>query len=255
MRLAPSRNDVEQLLLATTSVERQTADVEARRTAVLERIAEIVGGEGGFWGWGRGHPLDSALTPVVGVPFGFTPGEWAAVVEASLDDDGRDLCAHPIAERLRSDRHVTMARAMLWNDDQWRRSRTYTRHLSPIGWDDWLTSVKYLGTDSWCCLTLWRRTGRPSFGEREAALLDLALAGIRWLHPAVSEVVPPNIFIGLSHRQRMVMMFLLDGSSRKQIAANLGVTLHTVNDHVKAIYERFQVNSATELAARFLKVQ
>lgn len=79
------------------------------------------------------------------------------------------------------------------------------------------------------------------------------MAGIGWLAPQVSESIPDEAFAGITPRQRLVMLFLLDGLSRKQIAANLGLTLHSVNDHVKALYDRFNVKSATELAARFLK--
>jgi DNA-binding CsgD family transcriptional regulator len=53
----------------------------------------------------------------------------------------------------------------------------------------------------------------------------------------------------------MVMLCLLDGLSRKQIASHLGITLHTVNDHMKTLFAQFDVNSTTELAAKFLKAR
>lgn len=253
MHSTPSRDDVVRLLLAVTDIEQQYVEIEQRRVTILQKIARLLSAEAGFWGWGRGHPIDSSLAPVVGIPFGFTPGEWTVIMEASLDDDGQSMGARPIAERLRVDPQVTVTRSMLWADEQWVATSTYLRHLAPIGWSDWMTSVHYLADDTWCCLTLWRRIGEPPFGEAEARLLDLALAGIRWLHPRISEAIPPQAFVDLSPRQRMVMMYLLDGLSRKQIASTLGVSLHTVNDHVKSLYERFGINSATELAARFLK--
>jgi DNA-binding NarL/FixJ family response regulator len=67
--------------------------------------------------------------------------------------------------------------------------------------------------------------------------------------------VPPQVFDGLTPRQRVILMMLLDGMSRKQIAIHVGTTLHTVNDHCKALYQHFGVNSATELASKFLKAQ
>ena len=255
MPISLSRDEIIQLFLVVTSIEQQAADIVERRAAVLERLAEIVEAEGGFWGWGRGHPVASAITPVASVSFGFTSQEWTAIIAASLDDDTKALCTWPIAERLRTTPHVTMARSMLWTDEEWYGSGMYARHLHSIGWDDWMTSVRYLSDDTWSCLTLWRRQGRAPFGPREVALVDLAVAGIHWLHPRASETIPPQAFVDLTDRQRMVMIYLLDGLSRKQIANSLGVTLHTVNDHVKSLYERFQINSATELAAKFLKAR
>jgi len=81
------------------------------------------------------------------------------------------------------------------------------------------------------------------------------MGSISWMQPRVSESVPAETFVGLTPRQRTVMLQLLDGQSRKQIAQSLGITVHTANDHIKAIYEHFQVRSATELAAKFLQSQ
>lgn len=255
MRQVPTRDEVERLLLAVTGVEQQSGDLATRRLAILEEIARIASAQAGFWGWGRGHPMDSTIAPVVGLPFGFTPSEWAVIMEASLDEDGRAMSGEPIADLLKTSPQVTAARSTFWTDEQWHSTPSFQRHLAPIGWDDWLTSVRYLSDDTWCCLTLWRRAGRPPFGPGEIAFLDLALAGTRWLHPKISEAIPPQAFVDLTPRQRMVMTYLLDGLSRKQIAAILGVSFHTINDHVKSLYERFEVNSATELAARFLKAR
>ena len=248
-----SREDVEGLLLAVTRFELEVPDLATRRVAILECIAALCGCAAGFWGWGRGHPLSSEITPLASLPFGFTPTEWSGIIEASLNEDCKTMCSGPIAERLRATPRVTLTRAMLWTDAEWHSCATFRRYLEPLGWDDWVTSVCYLHEDTWNCLTLWQRLGAPSFGAREASLLDLALAGIRWLQPRVSETMPAEAFVELTPRQRMVMMCLLDGLSRKQIAASLNVTIHTVNDHVKALYERFRVNSATALAAAFLK--
>lgn len=244
---------IKSLFLAVTGIEQQSADLGTRRVSVLERIASLTGAEGGFWGWGRGNPVETTIAPVVGIPFGFTPAEWPVIMEASLDEDGRNFFARQIADRLQENPHVSVTRSLLYSDSQWYEIPSYRRHLEPIGWDDWMTSVIYLADDTWCCLTLWRRAGRLPFQSAELAILDIALGGILWLHPRISESVPAESFVDLTPRQRMMMIYLLDGLSRKQIAASLGISLHTVNDHVKSLYERFQVHSATELTARFLK--
>jgi DNA-binding CsgD family transcriptional regulator len=45
---------------------------------------------------------------------------------------------------------------------------------------------------------------------------------------------------------------LLAGDSLKQVAQRLGVTRHTVDEHVGIIYRKFGVNSRAELLARFV---
>lgn len=55
---------------------------------------------------------------------------------------------------------------------------------------------------------------------------------------------------GLTPRQRDVLSLMLLGRPMGQIAAQLGISEHTANDHRKAIYTSMGVNSRAELAAR-----
>lgn len=55
---------------------------------------------------------------------------------------------------------------------------------------------------------------------------------------------------GLTERQVEIVLHLARGLSSKDIAAEVGLSAHTVRDHVKAIFERTGVNSRGELLAR-----
>lgn len=54
----------------------------------------------------------------------------------------------------------------------------------------------------------------------------------------------------LTAREREVAQGLGQGLSEKQLAARLGVTVHTVHTYVKRLYRKLQVNSRTELLRR-----
>jgi DNA-binding NarL/FixJ family response regulator len=54
----------------------------------------------------------------------------------------------------------------------------------------------------------------------------------------------------LSGREREVLVHLLDGRSNDEIAGAMGVITRTVEAHLTRLYERFDVRSRTELAAR-----
>ena len=56
----------------------------------------------------------------------------------------------------------------------------------------------------------------------------------------------------LSEAQRRVLDCLLQGSSEKEVANQLGVSQHTVHSHAKRIYEKLRVNSRAELLALFV---
>ena len=51
----------------------------------------------------------------------------------------------------------------------------------------------------------------------------------------------------LSNREREVAELLLQGKSNKLIASSLGISVRTVEFHLKNIYAKFQVSSRIEL--------
>lgn len=58
---------------------------------------------------------------------------------------------------------------------------------------------------------------------------------------------------GLSKRENEVLELLVKGQSYKQIATNSFVSIDTVRSHIKNIYIKLQVNSATEAVSKALK--
>ena len=50
----------------------------------------------------------------------------------------------------------------------------------------------------------------------------------------------------LSNREHQVLVGLVEGDPYKTIAANHGMSLDTVRTHVRNLYRKLRVNSATE---------
>lgn len=57
----------------------------------------------------------------------------------------------------------------------------------------------------------------------------------------------------LTHKEKEVLRCLVDGLSYKMIADKLEITFHTVNAHIKNIYEKLHVNSASEAVSKALR--
>lgn len=59
--------------------------------------------------------------------------------------------------------------------------------------------------------------------------------------------------VDLSQRERDVLNGLAEGLAYKQIADHLGVSIHTVRNYIRRIYEKLHVQSRTEAVAKFLR--
>jgi DNA-binding NarL/FixJ family response regulator len=63
---------------------------------------------------------------------------------------------------------------------------------------------------------------------------------------------PTDASADLSPREREVLNGLAEGQVYKQIAERLGVSIHTVRNYIRRIYEKLHVQSRTEAVAKFM---
>jgi DNA-binding NarL/FixJ family response regulator len=56
----------------------------------------------------------------------------------------------------------------------------------------------------------------------------------------------------LTEKEKMVLQHLVQGMSYKMIADKCGISYHTVNTHIKKIYEKLHVHSVSEAVAKAL---
>lgn len=64
---------------------------------------------------------------------------------------------------------------------------------------------------------------------------------------------PGNETAELSPREREVLDGLAEGQAYKQIATRLGVSIHTVRNYIRRIYEKLHVRSSAEAVAKYLR--
>lgn len=62
-----------------------------------------------------------------------------------------------------------------------------------------------------------------------------------------------NEFYNLTEREKEILRCLVDGQSYKMIADTLSISYHTVNAHIRKIYEKLHVNSSQEAISKALK--
>jgi DNA-binding NarL/FixJ family response regulator len=58
---------------------------------------------------------------------------------------------------------------------------------------------------------------------------------------------------GLTFREEEILRELVKGASYKKIADRMGLSIHTVNNHIRRIYEKMQVHSRGEAVAKLTR--
>ncbi|MDB5388887.1 MAG: transcriptional regulator, LuxR family [Planctomycetaceae bacterium] len=243
------------LLASALAIGDDNPNLADRRRAILNVLAELIDADAGFWSWGRGWPEMESVTPIALVDFGFTDEQRGDIVAWSLDHDATRNFERRIEVRVRQNFQATSLCEDVFTDSEWDANPLMRQQLVKAGFEDWIHTVRYSTGDTWSSMFLLRNLGKPRFVRQEADVVDVAHSNIAWLHSNTEEALSPESFVGLKPRQRAVMLMLLDGLSRKKIASLLGIVEDTVGDHIKAIYNHFNVSSATELAALFLRAK
>lgn len=65
--------------------------------------------------------------------------------------------------------------------------------------------------------------------------------------------VPTIADFGLTRRENEILLLLIDGLSYKEIASRCYISPETMNSHIKNIYQKLNVHSRAQIAARFRK--
>jgi DNA-binding NarL/FixJ family response regulator len=111
---------------------------------------------------------------------------------------------------------------------------------------------------------LLRRTPSAGFLEPIAGLLKRGgssvteMAAAVWQHFKDSFVLPPTgaaepPLANLTQREHEVLALLSKGHPDKDIADQLGISVYTVHEHVRNIFEKLQVHNRTEAVVKFLQ--
>jgi DNA-binding NarL/FixJ family response regulator len=68
-----------------------------------------------------------------------------------------------------------------------------------------------------------------------------------------ARLAPPKGDYGLSAREKEILEAMVQGKIKKEIAAQLDLSFHTVDTHLRNIYQKLEVNTRTGAVAKALK--
>ena len=247
-----SETDVRDMMAVLGHIAGLEEDLATRRRVLLERLADLIDAD--CWHWcllGRKTPGELPTFSVY-LKGGFTEERFAKYLKAQEHPEMAMFNAPMLSDLEKAGSHVTRLRQQVDPENHFPKSEVYRlwreADVAPL-----ILSMRPTSNGQVSAVTLFRNFDRHLFNERDNRIVHVMLSSVPWLH---DEAWPnhPNRRVGvLSPRLHTVINLLLQGMGRKQIAAQMNISIHTVNDYIKDVYARFEVHSQSELIRRFVE--
>lgn len=244
--------DARCMVRLVADVAGMNGDLRQAKKHLMEGLKSLVRADCWVWMLAYLHP-DKPPSYASLQHGGFTKERFSRYLQAIEHPNMRELTA-PFAQELVEagiGNLVTRLRQQIDNQRLFPTTNVYplwlAADIAPL-----MLSAKPLSAECVSLIGLYRRADDELFDERERQVAQILLEEVSWLHAAgwpedFGAKVPP-----LPRRLRVVLNLLLEGHSRKYIASELGLSVHTVSDYVKELYRSFNVQSHAELMRRFM---
>jgi DNA-binding CsgD family transcriptional regulator len=241
-------SDVGDLLRIAGESSELTHDKVARRTHVLRRLLDLIGGR-------------SAVAMEMALP---DEGPFARAgtiinIDTSCEAEtlGSELYlvhnapADPALHEflIARGQTVTMVRDPQC-DRQWYRSEHYDVVRRPFDMDHSLYCRLTLPDGCDMAVGIQRCPGDPLFSEREKAIVHLLHTHAPHVYAAPKRAHEPKLD-RLAPRLQPVLRYLMQGNSDKEIAMKLKLSRHTIHRYTQAIFAALGVHSRGELLAKY----
>jgi DNA-binding CsgD family transcriptional regulator len=190
-----------------------------------------------------GSRPDGGETTLVDLkPSGLSPSVAEQARRVYLDRGfTNNLAAAKVLEPKGHDTFTVKRRRELVDDDAWYHSEFVDKYRRAWGLDDAIYGSHLTADGRLIAFGSCRTWGARPFTEE-----DCALARIFWEECAAELATPES---PLSRRQRDTLRLLLEGHSAKAIASTLDLSIYTVKEYIRAVYQARNVHSRAELMA------
>lgn len=239
-------------LLGVARELRQSPDEQARQ--LVDGLCKLFGGDNGFFinisDYRPGGRLE-ARSLIYGSVTDPLLEDWflgRLGFERTLNDD--IMVVHSIG---RMNRTTVLTQSSLWPTLDPRDYPLYAEIKEAYSLHDNLVLMFRPGrtSDMWC-YAVHRRSQPKPYTPNDTMLAKVLIGEMRKMYDAGRLTINTTPALGLPRRPAQVLERLLRGQSPKQIAPELGMSVHTVRDHVKGLLERFELSTTQELLAHFL---
>jgi DNA-binding CsgD family transcriptional regulator len=246
-----SESDTRAMVRLLAEIAVMEGSIFDKRNRLMEGLCDLVGADA--WLWMKLGRETAGEAPT----FSILQKKWAGESEfvdflRSLEHpDMKSLMAPLFAEFAEKRVQLTRLRQQIDPENRFPESETYDLwRKADVG--PMLLSFRPTADGQTTSIALYRRFDRDLFEPRESRIAHVLLSEVNWLYEETAHEATVKHIADLSPRLNTVHNLLLQGLGRKQIAAELDITINTVNGYARDLYRRFNVHSQSELIRRFV---
>jgi len=227
-------------------------DGDGAKQRLMRALAEQLDADAWLWLIAR---VDEPAKKPIGLCVlheGLGQEQYAAMVEDAEPGGDHTPIDRAMMELIARGRPFAQPRHRIIDDRQWYGHPSVERCYLDHGIDHTMfCGVPLDGAELVSVQALYRKIGKPAFNARDQRIVELVIGEVDWLHRVGLPGDGGRSAAQLSPRLRSVLVLLLEGRSRKEIADLLVLSPHTVKDYIQAVYRHFNVTSQAKLIHRF----
>jgi DNA-binding CsgD family transcriptional regulator len=247
--------DVRAMVRLLAEVAVTTGGVIAQKRRLMEGIAQLTGTD--YWMWNVGRlDMEKQMPIALSILHNLSERQIALLAdEAYRENGGHRAYTRAFIELSRKYPQWTRRMEDLIDLDNVSVKEAFYIHQREVDMAHSLFAFHHVPrqTNMYSGIGLHRSHGRDPYSRREMRIAHILISEVDWLHEyGVPEGEDGHAMAKLPPRSRTVQTLLLEGLSLKRIAYQLGLSEHTVKDHVKRIYKHYDVDSRTALLRRFM---
>jgi len=242
-------DEVRRMLRLANELRELPHGSEQQRAHALDGLCALVDAQVGVWAAVDPHDPGELLIRTAIDRGWATASERAVFLRFCRTEQrrARDPALPRLAQALDGP-VVTLRREELVEDRDWYGSEHVQELRRAAGVDACIYSLAQSPRTGIHGIAFHRPWGARPFTEREVQIVDAFHRECLWLHePARS--VDAALLRGLGPRLGQTLRLLTRGLGERQVAAELGLSPHTVHEYVKTLYRHFGVSSRGELLA------
>ena len=246
-----SDSQEEQLFAIMCDLMSMDISVTERRRYFFDHFMKILGATRYIWYESEFDPTMVEGPKAFNVLTNLSPELQQLFFEAANDPNLTDPYMVPSVTHHITNNASSYIRQEFLKDEDWYDSPYTRKYYQVANMDHPMSYTVSQGGNQHCGIMIFRSWQADPFTLEERDFMNNIFSSLPWLF-LQKKNINKSYFAELTPHQHKILLLLIDGYGKKELAEHLNISENTANDHIKKIYKMFQVKSYGELMKFFM---